>query len=117
MKTAWVVVALVIIVGSTVFLLSYYQSQPEPGEPVPHRAPLACAACGKAYIGMIGGQPGECPYCGEEAVWRAVQCLNCGAIIPNVGGPSYSGESSLRCPKCGGTRFTPEVPPDAFEEP
>ena len=112
MKTVWAVVALVVIVASLGLLARYYASAPEPGEPVKHRMPVACEACGKAYIAMVGKQPAKCEFCGEKAAWRATQCVKCGAIIPVVGGSSFQRESPLRCPKCGGQRFK-EVSPDA----
>lgn len=112
MKAVWVTLALIIIVGSLAFLLSYYGTRPEPGEAVPHRMPVACTACGKAYIAMVGRQPAECYYCGEETVWRAKKCAKCGAIVPVVNEEL----AGLRCPKCDSTRFK-EVPPRELEEP
>lgn len=116
MKIAYAIIALVVIVGSIVWLASYYGSQPKPGETVLHKAPVACAACGRAYVGMISSEPAECVYCGEKAVWYARQCVKCGTIVPVVKGSSFPASEQLRCPKCGGTRFR-EVPPDAIKEP
>ena len=79
--------------------------------------PVACAACGQAYIATVGRQPAKCHYCGKEAVWRASQCVQCGALVPMVGGQFSEGQMELRCPKCGGSRFTTEVSPDGLEEP
>jgi predicted RNA-binding Zn-ribbon protein involved in translation (DUF1610 family) len=115
-KAVWVTLALIVIVGSLAFLLSYYGTRPEPGEAVPHRMPVACTACGKAYIAMVGRQPAECAFCGEETVWRAKKCANaeCGAIVPVVNEEL----AGLRCPKCDGTRFKEVRPTDEnLEEP
>ena len=116
MKAVWSILALVVIVGSLVFLVSYYRSQPEPGQTVLHKAPVACEACGEAYAGMIGDVPAKCHYCGEQAAWHARQCVKCDAIIPVVGGSSFGAAEPLRCPKCGSTR-SKEVPADAIKEP
>jgi DNA-directed RNA polymerase subunit RPC12/RpoP len=115
-KAVWLVVALVVIVGSLAFLMHYYSSQPEPGERVAHMAPVKCAACGKVYAMMLSTEPAECRYCGEVAVWRAQQCAKCGEIIPVIGGSSFGSAAALKCPKCGCTSFT-EVSPDAVSEP
>jgi DNA-directed RNA polymerase subunit RPC12/RpoP len=115
-KTVGLVVALVVIVGSAAWLFSFYSSQPAPGEPVAHKAPIKCTACGKVYIGMIGRQPAKCAYCGEEAAWQAVKCAKCGEIFALVGAQSsFASAQSIKCPKCGCTSFK-EVPPDGLEE-
>lgn len=115
MKALWPVLALLVIIGCAAWLFLYYRSQPAPGQAVAHRAPVACEACGQAYITMISKEPAKCYFCGETTVWSAAQCVKCGAIVPIVGGPSYRAASSLRCPECEGTRFK-EVPPDELEE-
>jgi DNA-directed RNA polymerase subunit RPC12/RpoP len=116
MKTLWPIVALVVIIGSGVWLFSYYRSQPKAGAVVPHPAPVACAACGQAYKTMLGDEPAKCLYCGERAVWRAKMCEKCGAIIPIVRDSSFRTEREpRRCPKCGGR--LKEVPADAVQEP
>ena len=114
MKSFWAIVALIVIVASAGFLISYYAKQPKPGQTVLHRAPVACDACGKAYITMLGDQPAKCYYCEQQTAWRAIQCADCKAIIPMVSG-KFSGESSRVCPKCGSSRLT-EVSPDGLEE-
>jgi len=113
-KSFWPIVALIVIVVSVGFLVSYYAKQPEPGQVALHRAPVACEACGKAYITMLGDQPAKCYYCGEQAAWRAIQCADCKAIIPMVSG-KFSGDSDRICPKCGSSRLR-EVSPDGLEE-
>lgn len=115
MKSFWTIVALIVIVGSVGFLVSYYAKQPAPGQAVAHRAPVACEACGKAYITMISDMPAECFYCGEQAVWRALQCAECGAIFPVTKDTSHGASSSLVCPKCGKSSFK-EVSSDGLEE-
>ena len=117
MKTFGPIVALLIIIGAAVYLFSFYRSQPKPGQAVLHKAPVACEACDKAYITMLGDQPAKCYYCDAEAIWHATQCANpkCSEIIPIVGGPSHGTASSITCPKCGGTVFR-EVSPDGLEE-
>jgi DNA-directed RNA polymerase subunit RPC12/RpoP len=114
-KTVWPIVALVVIAGCVWFLTDYYKKQPAPGQTVLHKAPVACASCGKAYITMLGDQPAKCFFCGQQTLWRARQCAECGAIIPVVGGPSHGASSSLVCPKCGKSHFK-EVSPDGLEE-
>jgi len=114
MKSFWAIVALIVIVVSVWFLVSYYAKQPEPGKTVPYRAPVACEACGKAYITMLSDQPAKCYYCGEIRVWRAMQCAKCSAIFP--ASPSTWGDSGAKvCPKCGSPRLK-EVSPDGLEE-
>lgn len=107
--------ALIVIVGAGVWLFSYQKSQPEPGAPVLHKAPVACAACGKAYITMLGKEPATCYYCQEKAVWHARQCAKCGTIVPVVGGGAPGQAQALTCPKCGGHAFKP-VSPEGLEE-
>jgi DNA-directed RNA polymerase subunit RPC12/RpoP len=115
-KAFYSTLAGLVIIGSAIWLFSYYRSQPKPGSVVAHRAPVACAACGKAYVMMLGDQPAKCHYCGEQAVWRAMMCAKCGAIVPIVKDSSSTAEAGPpRCPKCGG-RLT-EVPADAVHEP
>ena len=114
-KSIWLIVVLVVILGSLWYLTSYFSSQPEPGQVVAHKAPVACEACGKAYITMLGDQPAKCFFCGEQTLWRARQCANCGEIIPIVGGPTHGSSSSLVCPKCGKSGFK-EVSPNGLEE-
>jgi len=115
-KSVWAILALLVIIGSAVWLFTYYRSQPAPGQTVLHKAPVACAACGKAYIAMLGDQPAKCHYCGEQAVWRAKMCAKCGAIVPIEKDLSSGAEAKpRRCPKCGGR--LKEVPPDAVQEP
>jgi len=116
-RTVVAVVAALVIIGSAVWLFGYYRAQPKPGAVVPHKAPVACAACGKAYVTMLGDQPARCHYCGQQTLWRARACANpeCGAIIPVVRDSSAAEAGPLRCPRCGGTRFK-EVPPDGLEE-
>ena len=117
MKSFWPIIALVVVVGSVGYLVSYYRSQPEPGQVVAHKAPVACEACGKAYITMLSNQPARCFFCGEQTLWRGRQCAGseCGTIVPLVGGPTHGVSSSLVCPKCGKSRFK-EVSPDGLEE-
>jgi len=115
MKSFWPIIALVVVVGSVGYLVNYYRSQPEPGQVVAHKAPVACEACGKAYITMLSNQPARCFFCGEQTLWRARQCAECGTIVPLVGGPTHGVSSSLVCPKCGKSRFK-EVSPDGLEE-
>jgi hypothetical protein len=116
-KSVWPIVALVVIGGCVWFLVSYYASQPKPGQVVPHRAPVACNACGKAYITMLGdeNQPAKCFFCGEQELWRGRQCVECKTVIPMVGGPDEWAATKPVCPKCGKSRFM-EVSPDGLEE-
>jgi DNA-directed RNA polymerase subunit RPC12/RpoP len=114
-KALWSILAAVVIIGSAVWLFSYYRSQPTPGQTVPHRAPVACAACGKAYVTLLGDQPAKCHYCGEQAVWYAKMCEKCAAIVPIVKDSSVAEAQPPRCPKCGG--HLTEVPADAVREP
>ena len=114
MKSFWPIVALVVIAGCAWFLVSHYAKQSESGQTVPYRAPVACEACGKAYITMLGGTPAKCFYCSEEQVWRALQCPECLAIIPMS--PSVRAESGAElCPKCGKSSLK-EVSSDGLEE-
>ncbi|MFQ5807838.1 MAG: hypothetical protein ACE5I3_15435 [Phycisphaerae bacterium] len=117
MKVLWAILALLVIIGSGIWVFGFYQSQPKPGAVVAHRAPVACAACGKAYVTMLSDQPAKCHYCDEPAVWRAKMCAQCEAIIPIVKDSSFRAEPKpQRCPQCGGTRLK-EVPADALQEP
>ena len=110
------VIALIVIIGSGLWLSSYYSAQPEPGEPVAHKAPIKCTSCGKVYIGMIGRQPAKCAYCGEETAWQARQCVKCGEIVALIGAQSSFGAAqSFKCPKCGCTQ-SKEVSPNGLEE-
>jgi DNA-directed RNA polymerase subunit RPC12/RpoP len=114
MKTVWLIVALVVIVGAVGYLISYYAGQPESGATVAYRAPVICEACGKAYITMLTDQPAKCFYCGEQRVWRAIQCADCSAIFsasPNTSG----GTGAKVCPKCNSPRLK-EVSADGLEE-
>ena len=117
MKSFWSIAALIVIAVSIWLLTSYYAKQPKPGQTVAHKAPVACEACGKAYITMLGDQPAKCFFCGEQKLWRATQCADpkCLTIIPMVGGPTHGASSSLVCPKCGKSGFK-EVSPNGLEE-
>lgn len=114
-KVIKAVAALALIVGCVVWLLSYYSSRPEPGEPVAMRFPLACSACGKAYIGMLGKQPAKCHYCSQTAVWRAVKCRDCGTVYPFI--REDDGAVKAACTKCKKTNFTEGIAPDELPEP
>ena len=116
MKSIWPIIALIVIVGSVGYLLTYYSSQDEPGQTVAHKAPVACEACGKAYITRLGNQPAECFFCGELKLWRGRQCAECDTVVPMVGGPTHGGSSSLVCPKCGNKSRFKEVSPVGLEE-
>ena len=109
------IAALVVIVGSAVWMFSYEKTQPEPGAPVLHKAAVACTACGKAYITMLGKEPAKCYYCGKQTVWHALQCAKCGTIVPVEGKQMVGAKQELTCPKCGGHAFKP-VSPDGLEE-
>jgi len=118
-STVWATILIIVIIAAVIRLAWHYGSQPDPGEPVAHRMPAACAACGKAYDDKIGRQPAKCRYCGEVAVWRAVQCRekDCGAVFPLVREPGEIQVSSkARCPKCGSERYG-EVRPNAIQSP
>jgi hypothetical protein len=110
--------ALVIVVAG-VRLLWFYGSKPEAGEPVPHLMPVACEACGKAYVDTVGRQPTKCRFCGEMRAWRAQKCFaaDCGVIFPIVQAEGESVVSDFsRCPKCGSSRVG-RVPEDEVSQP
>jgi DNA-directed RNA polymerase subunit RPC12/RpoP len=108
---------IIVIIAAGVRLVWYFGSRPKPGEPVAHLMPVACAACGETYADTIGSQPAKCRFCGAKAVWRAVQCRDCGTVFPLIRDPSQPDPTDLgRCPKCG-SRRTGEVDPDAIREP
>ena len=114
------VILILVIVGSLSWLTWFYASQPEPGEPIAHMMPVACDACGAAYGAMVGKQPAKCIKCGKKAAWRAFKCLNadCKTIFPYKGaGKSIEDQPPAQCPKCGGSRCTPEISPDEIEMP
>ncbi len=116
-STALTTLLIIIIVAALARLLWYYGSRPEPGEPVAHLMPAACAACGKTYRDTIGAQPAKCRFCETKAVWRAVQCRDCGTVFPLIRDPSQLDPGELgRCTKCG-SRRTGEVSPDAIPKP
>ncbi len=115
MKSIWAIVALIVIAGSVVYLVAHYSSQDAPGQVVPHKAPVACEPCGKAYITMLGDQPAKCFFCEERTLWRGRQCTECQTVIPMVGGPDKWFASKPVCPKCGNSRFK-EVSSDNLEE-
>ena len=117
--TVGVVIVLLLLAVAGGRMFWYYGTEPEPGEPVVTRLPVACAACGKAYVAEIGKQPAKCVYCGEQTVWRARQCRNkdCGCIFPMIRNEDNSlAEESHKCPQCGGQRIG-EVSPDDISEP
>jgi DNA-directed RNA polymerase subunit RPC12/RpoP len=121
MRTLNTWLLILVILGCATWLIYYYASQPDPGETEQHLAPLACTGCGKAYIGMIGDEPGKCHYCRKETVWLAHKCMNpsCGAIVPwvrDLGFDSVTAAGPDKCPKCGGDVFG-EVSPDEIKKP
>ena len=116
-STALTALLIIVILAALARLLWYFGSRPEPGEPVAHLMPAACAACGKAYQDTIANQPAKCRFCGAETVWRAAQCRDCGTVFPLIRDPSRLDPGELgRCPKCG-SRRTGEVSPDAIAQP
>jgi len=114
-SSAIAILAVVVILGAGAWLFSYYETQPEAGAPVLHKAPVACTACGKAYITMLGKEPAKCFYCQQQTVWHARQCAKCGTIVPIVGGGAPGQSAALKCPKCGGRAFK-DVSPEGLEE-
>ncbi len=115
MKSTWAIVALIVIAGSAVYLFTYQNSRAKPGQTVAHKAPVACEACAKAYITMLGDQPAKCFFCGEQKLWRGRQCAECQTVIPMAGGSDEWLASKPVCPKCGKSWFK-EVSPDGLEE-
>ena len=108
-----VLIAIIVICGG--WLLYYRQSLPEPGAPVKHLMPLACTSCGKAFAMEVSMLPAECPFCGERTVFRARQCVECGAIVPlPTDGGFRADPNPVQCLQCGGQRFR-EVPYEELE--
>lgn len=109
-----VVACLAVIAGCASWLFYYQASQPAPGEPVRHRAPVSCASCGQAYDGFLGAEPSKCVKCGEKSAWRALKCTNkgCGAIFPRIkdGSADEDGREPVnKCTKCGKSWYTAEL--------
>lgn len=103
-----------LIAGCGVWLLYYYKSQPDAGEPVAVRLPIACASCGSAYVSSLGKQPAICKDCGKETAWRCRKCKACGTFVPLIkleGKSQPTGE----CGKC--KKKTPLVEVGADELP
>ena len=120
MKNTILLTVLLLVIGLAVGrLIWYYGSQPEPGEPIAHRMPVACEKCGKNYDGTLGKQPGKCRLCGQIGAWRGVKCSNakCGTIYAMVGGGQSVEAPALKCPKCGGESYTTEMRPDELGKP
>lgn len=118
MKSAGTITLLAIILGCGVWLFYYQKSQPKAGDPVMHKAPLACPVCGKSWVGDITTEPAMCKFCKKPTAWTAMQCRNpkCKAIVPYVHDkPPEPGKPPLVCPKCNGTAFG-QPPPDALSE-
>lgn len=110
---------LVVIIGAGVWVTYFYASEPAPGETIPHRMPVACEACGKAYEDIVGRQPTKCRLCGERKAWRALMCYekDCGVIFPMVRSEGKTTREQLGvCTKCGSS-MTGEVPGDAVKKP
>lgn len=115
--TGLLVLVVLLAVGRLVW---FYRSQPEPGEPLAHLMPAACASCGKNYAAMVGKQPAKCQSCGERSLWRAFKCLDpkCGAIFPYTTPPqTVTDTPDVQCPKCGGRSVTSEIAPDELGKP
>ncbi len=115
-------ILIAVICAALGWLAYYYGSQPEPGEPVAHDLPAACADCGKAYVWPLGKQPAKCHFCKKVALFRALQCLNpqCRAFYPlkvASGQRAEDAQADLRCPKCGEQRFTTEISPNDISKP
>ncbi|MFN0136285.1 MAG: hypothetical protein ACKVS9_09235 [Phycisphaerae bacterium] len=99
MKHVQTGVMLALIAGCGLWLTYYYKSQPEPGEPVAVRMPLACTACGKAYVSSVGRQPAKCLECGKDAAWRCRKCKACGTFVPLVKADGAD-KPTAECSKC-----------------
>jgi hypothetical protein len=103
-KKIWGIIAIVIIIGAGVYLTSYLGGKGKKELVAPFSCPLACEACGKAYISKITVPPVKCFYCGEKSAWPASQCAACGEIFPIVKGKD-PGPQARVCPKCGKNKF------------
>lgn len=115
----WTVILTLVIAGAGLRLWWFYAAQPSAGEPIERPAPIACAACGKAYVGLLGREPARCQACGELSAWQALQCAapHCGMIFAWARDPSAppAEMAEPRCPKCGGTAAR-EPAPEALND-
>lgn len=106
-------VALLLLVGSGVWMAYYYTSKPVAGDTVEHTQPLACAACGAAYAGEAGTLPATCEKCGKKEAYRALKCRGCNAIFPLIrSAEAFVEKAGIKCNKCGKSNFTEVSPND-----
>ncbi|MGE0481964.1 MAG: hypothetical protein AB7Q17_16000 [Phycisphaerae bacterium] len=102
----WTVILSIVIAAAGLRLWWFYAAQPSAGQPIERPAPIACAACGKSYVGLLGREPTRCRACNQRNAWQALQCAapRCGMVFAWVRDPSATPAEMAppRCPKCGG---------------
>ncbi|GMV97117.1 MAG: hypothetical protein AMXMBFR83_14760 [Phycisphaerae bacterium] len=66
---------------------------------------LACAACGHRYEASVSRPPLKCPACGQETVWPAVRCADCGTVWACDRRKYRAEGKDPYCPKCRSTQL------------
>jgi DNA-directed RNA polymerase subunit RPC12/RpoP len=121
LKTLVILVLLIGVIAAASYL-AVKRSKPKE-EGMGYTAVLMCSdpQCGKQFEGrIIAGQapPFVCKYCGKKTAYRAVRCLNCGAVFPYIvhedpTRPESEEVVTQECPECGNRSF--EIVPTKAE--
>jgi hypothetical protein len=106
------IASLAVIVGAGIYLLTFFQSQPEPGGAVATLMPLVCTDCGKVFARetRLDDLPTKCCFCSGQ-VYRAAYCVECKMVVP-----MRDSLEAVECPECPDSRRTLDVPIDLMEE-
>ena len=102
-ESKWASVVAGVLVAGLIILVLVMSFRSVTAEPESIRMVkwLACSSCGHSYKGEIGDRPAKCPKCGVMALWPAMRCTKCGAIV-SIDTFKYDKETrDPYCLKCG----------------
>lgn len=110
MKVPWMgIVAVVVIIGSIVFLVTRMTGGEEPGTEVKRLMPLICPGETEAFA--METRPSDLPIkadCGQA--YQAVLCTKCDQIVPLI-------NDEADCTECPGSPYTTNVPQERVRMP